>query len=265
MNISTIDDFGDPRLDLYRNLKDKVLLREGYLIAEGKILVERLLESGLSVHSVLKSDRYKTLPFDVPVEVDVYSVSDSLVEQITGFKFHRGILAAAERPLVHDLEALEEDLSKRDCFNMIVSTNSGNNENLGALIRSARALGVDFLVLGEKNCDPFSRKGLKAGMGAQFRYPIYKTDNLFKDFSIIKRKYNIKCYFAVAEDGQNLENLSFGSRNAVFLGNEATGIPDYLDGLCDIDFTIPMYDGADSLNLAVSSGIIMYKMKNKRN
>jgi len=260
-----IDAAEDVRFDHYRNIRDRDLNTEGVLIAEGKLLAERLLYSGNRGLSVLVSSRMaEKLDFAIPEDVPLYVADDKIIEAIAGFKFHRGILAVAERPVLFNENDLEEAAAVRNSFSMVICPNAGNDENLGALIRTAGALGIDYFVIGESSCDPFSRRALKAGMGVQFNYPVYRIEQLYNVMAKFKEKYKMKIYFAaISDDSVNIRDVQFERRCALFLGNEYGGIDGSFDSLCDEAVEIAMLNSVDSLNLAVSGGILMYEMKNE--
>ncbi len=266
MNIIGISDIGDKRIDSYRNLRDRDLKREGLIITEGRLLFERLANSIHKIQSVLCSSKFfKNTEITVPSDVPVYVGDESLIEQIAGFNFHRGILAISERPSMPGAYELEQAISFRDSVSMVICPSAGNSENLGVLIRTSVALGVDFLVIGPESCDPYTRIALRAGMGAQFGYPIYLVHELCPFIEKMRIKYGLRVYATVLSgEAVDLEYVNFDIRSALLFGNEYDGIDEEFYKLFDHEITIPMKNNTDSLNLSVSAGIFIYKMTEKR-
>jgi tRNA G18 (ribose-2'-O)-methylase SpoU len=161
MGVETIASLDDPRVACYRNLKDRELARAGGLfIAEGELLVRRLLASKLATESVLVSDRRagEVVPTIGP-GITVYVAPDALVHELLGFHFHSGVMACGRRG--HG-PTLEEVMTPRvqggGRVTLAICPDTANTRNLGAIIRVCAAFGVDALVLGQYCCDPFFRQ-----------------------------------------------------------------------------------------------------------
>lgn len=165
-----IDDPADPRVDAYRSLR----ARESGLMmwAEGPTVLERLLASPHRVHSVLLStaahDRLG--PLVSSLDAPVYVAAQSVVNAVVGFDLHRGTIAVADRP---SLTALTDVLAT--ARRILVLEGLNDAENLGAIARSARGLGVDALVLDPTCADPWYRRTVRVSMGEVLHLPIART------------------------------------------------------------------------------------------
>jgi tRNA G18 (ribose-2'-O)-methylase SpoU len=266
--VSTI---GDPRIAVYRNLKDRDLSREGNrFIAEGEFVVRRLLESDFRCDSVLLANRRaeEIAPL-VPQDVPIFAGPSELVHQIVGFKFHAGVMAVGVRKPPLPLERLASTWTGSgvgDCprpgddnVTLVVCPEISNTENLGALVRIAAGFGATAMVLGQHSCDPFYRQSVRVSMGTIFRLPIVQSRDLLADLDALKRRWGVETIATVCHD--EAEPLAMAKRTkrvAILFGNEARGLGDDYVAACDRRVTIPMQLGTDSLNVSVAAGVVMY-------
>jgi tRNA G18 (ribose-2'-O)-methylase SpoU len=261
MGIVTICSLDDPRLAPYRTLKATNETRHtGRFVAEGEKLTRRLLASDFRLHSLLINQRdLPSLADLVDSCADVLVVPDDWVEEIVGFDFHRGVLACAYRKPSPDL--LELCRRSGGKLTLVVCPNVQDPENLGTILRTSCALGVDGVVIGRDCCDPFSRRVLRVSMGAAFRLPIVETDNLAGQLQSIRGESQVELWAAVADaSGVPFDHSGRPERLALLVGGEGHGLaPEWLE-LCDTRVTIPMQPGTDSLNVAVATGILIYHL-----
>lgn len=251
----------DPRLDPYRNLKQTNLTRwSGLFIAEGKLVVERLLASRSRVRSILVSERrldvLATLPF--PPSVEVLVIADDLARQLTGFEFHAGVMACGWRapsPRVEDLTWPARSL-------IVACPRMTDPDNLGGLIRLCRAFGVSALLLGEGCADPFSRRVLRVSMGNAFDLTIVECNELDASLETLRRSAGFTLTATVLdEQALPLHRARRHDRDILLLGNEAEGLGLEWIGQSDRRLTIPMQGGTDSLNVAVAAGIFLHALR----
>ncbi len=249
----------DPRVQPYRNLKASNLMRHGELfIAEGTKVVERLFHSDFETASVLLSEKREAewLPRIAP-EIPVYIVPEAVGSQLVGFNFHVGVVACGRRRPNPRFE--EVFPGNADRLTVVVCPNCDNPENLGAIIRISRGFGVDLVLLGKGCCDPYSRRVLRVSMGTAFRQPVIESSDLPADLLRLKREWGFQFVATVLNpDVPPLDEAQRSSRWGILLGNEATGLSSETIALCDQSVTIPMADGADSLNVAVAAGIFLH-------
>lgn len=261
MPLIRIDDLADSRLDPYRSLKQtNETSRRGLFIAEGDKLVRRLLESRLTVESVLLSEPYvdEFAPL-LPAELPALVIPDELVEALVGYNFHRGILGCGRRPTA---TALNERLPPRDrACTLVVCPDVQDPENLGAILRIAAGFGVDGVVLGPRSADPFSRRVQRVSMGNVYRLPPLHTTDVPATLAELRARHGIESWATVLDaDAAVLSTLERPQRLALVFGSEGHGLDDVVVRACDRKVTIPMRAGVDSLNVAVATGIFLYEL-----
>ena len=255
----SIDDLDDPRIAVYRSLKSTNLTRNlGQFVVEGERLVERLVESRFPVVSVLVAGRHATrLAVVVPEGVPTFVVSDTMVDAIVGFPFHRGVLACAERRPWPGLEEMISDRDRR--LFLAICPKLSNPENLGAISRIGDVFGIDAILAGPECPDPLSRRVLRVSMGAVLRLPVIVESRLTEVARQISRTAGVELVAANADAAaESFERVARPHRLGLVLGDEHEGIdPEWLS-LCGRSVTIPMRPGASSLNVAVAAGILFY-------
>jgi len=258
----SIDSLSDPRIAPYRNLKDRDLAREGgRFLAEGHLLVQRLLASGFETESVLVSqarvgERLPTVPENVPT----YVAAPELMTQIVGFKFHQGVMAVGLRgasPTVD--EVMEKAISRMRPLTWLIAPDIEKSDNLGAVIRIAAGFGAVGVLLGERACDPFMRQSVRVSMGAVFSLPIVRSEDLLRDLHLLREKHGVQLAATVLAAGaDSLERAGRAERLGVLLGNEFHGLSPEVVAMCDRKVTLPMELETDSLNVAVAAGVFLY-------
>jgi len=249
-----VRDPDDPRLADYRRLKERHLNAEGgRFVAESERVVRRLVESGLSVHSVLLTPpRLATLGDALAGPYPVFVASQAVLDEIAGFHVHRGCLAIGERPapaaLPHGARAVValEDLTDVD--------------NLGALARHAAAFGADALLLSPRCADPFYRKAIRVSLGAVFRLPVVRAQEWPGALEALRADGVETVGAVVGPDATPLARFRPPARFALLLGAEGPGLTAAARACCDHLVTIPMSAGADSLNVATAGAIFLYAL-----
>lgn len=252
-----IHDIDDERIEVYRDvLSAKASRRCGLFVAEGRLLVDRLVASPFPTHSILVDERRLSLLENQPDDRLVYVMSAKMIEEILGFNFHRGILACGYRQKQPALEDVLRQLPTQATAVVCVGINDPTN--LGSILRSAAAFGVDAVLLGGQCSDPFSRRVLRVSMGASLKLPLVESVDLAADLNRLREEYQFERFATVLEDAEVLESTARNDRTAILIGNEAHGLPDDIAKACERRVTIPMQRGTDSLNAAVASGIMLH-------
>jgi tRNA G18 (ribose-2'-O)-methylase SpoU len=254
--ITTLD---DPRVALYRNLKDRELERRGHhFIAEGEHLTRRLLASDFPVDSVMLVERrLAEMAPVIPDHVPVYVVAQETMTQILGLKFHSGVLACGRRK---PRQTIDEVIPRdKDDLTLVICPEIANTENIGTMIRIAAGFGADAMILGERCHDPFWRQSVRVSMGTIFRLPLVQSDDLLRDMRRLREEWGVGLVASVLdESAEPLAGATRGRKLGILFGNEAQGLgPEWVDA-CDRRVTIPMRHGTDSLNVAVAAGIFLY-------
>ena len=259
--IIEIDDPADPRLADYRHLRD-VQLRQsleaehGLFLAEGEKVVRRAVEGGFPVRSFLMAPRWLDGLSDVigPADAPCYLLSESLAEEVTGFHVHRGALASLRRT---PLPTVEEVL--HGARTVVVCEDIVDHTNVGAIFRSAAALGVDAVLLSPRCADPLYRRSVKVGMGAVFAVAWTRLPDWHDALPSLSRAGFTTVALALGEDAVELEEAVAGlDRVALVLGSEGHGLSTRWRAVADRRAVIPMRAGVDSLNVAAATAVACY-------
>lgn len=265
-NIITITDFADPALDIFaRKTENQLLNREhpedGIFIAESPKVVERALDGGYVPVSVLVEDRHidgeARSVLDRVGDVPVYTASFELLKQLTGFPLTRGVLCAMGRTA---LPSLEETLA--GATRVAVLENVMNPTNVGAIFRSAAALGMDAVLLTPGSSNPLYRRAIRVSMGTVFQVPwTFAPENWQAE---LKRLGFATAALALREDTLSIrdERLAAEKKLALVLGTEGDGLADGTITACDYTVKIPMTHGVDSLNVAAASAVAFFQLGN---
>jgi tRNA G18 (ribose-2'-O)-methylase SpoU len=256
-----IDDPQDPRLADYRHLRD-VQLRQsleaehGLFLAEGEKVVRRAAQAGYPVRSFLMAPRWLEGLSEVLDATDApcYVVAEALAEQVTGFHVHRGALASLVRtPLPSVAEVLD------GARTVVVLEEITDHTNVGAILRSAAALGVDGALLAPRCADPLYRRAVKVAMGAVFTLPWTRLPDWYDALPQLAEAGFTSVALTLAEGSVPLEEAVAGlDRVALVLGSEGHGLSERWSEAADLRAVIPMREGIDSLNVAAASAVACY-------
>ena len=248
----------DPRIALYRNLKDRELAREGgCFMAEGELILKRLLASDYPVDSILLDERRaaEMAPLARP-GVPVYVAPAAIFRQIIGHKFQSGILAVGRRKPFLSVEQLVHRAGERS--RLVICPEIASVENIGSIIRIAAAFGADGMLLGERCHDPFWRQSVRVSMVTIFKLPLARSENILLDLQRLKQMGYELVATVLDEDAEPLGDTPNGKRMGILFGNEAQGLDPGSIRTCNRKVKIPMRQGIDSLNVAVAAGIFLY-------
>jgi tRNA G18 (ribose-2'-O)-methylase SpoU len=258
--VERVDDPDDPRVALYRSLPDAELRRSvesahGIFIAEGKIVVRRLLASDCRTRSVLVAPNRVDALSDVlaDLECPVYVAASHVLDAIAGFPIHRGVLACADRPPDRLVMAVANGARR-----LAVLEDVSDHENLGALARSAAAFGIDALVLSPGCCDPLSRRALRVSMGALLALPFARSRSWPADLEALAAIGFARWGLTPNADACPMELLVVPERVAVVLGAEGPGLSEAVHKRVDRRVRITMRAGVDSLNVAAAGAIAFH-------
>ncbi|MBQ9873899.1 MAG: RNA methyltransferase [Thermoguttaceae bacterium] len=210
-----------------------------------------------------------------PCDAPIYFVEErAAMNKLLGFDFHQGVLALGRRvepPTL--LEGFENFfLDRRNAERSrawVVLPDATKPDNLGLAFRCSAALGAEAVVLGEKCCDPFSRRALRVSMGGVLQTPIYRAKDLLSEIAIVRERWGVSFYATVLDDrALSLYDFASSRRDdkyaAFVFGNEYYGLSPEQIAACDKCLTIPMNPDVDSLNLGTSVGIFLYEFNRGR-
>jgi len=253
-----IESLDDPRVALYRNLKDRELAAEGgRFMAEGEFIFRRLLASDYPVESVLLDQRRapEMAPL-APAGVPVYVAPTAVFRQIIGHKFQSGILAVGRRKPFLTVDQLVAQAQDRST--LVICPEIASVENIGSLIRIAAAFGADGMLLGERCHDPFWRQSVRVSMGTIFKVPLARSENILLDLQRLKEMGYELVATVLDSQAECLGDTPNGKRMGILFGNEAQGLDPQCMAACNRKVKIPMRQGIDSLNVAVAAGIFLH-------
>lgn len=249
----TIDRADDPRLADYVDLRTRS--GDGRpLIAESELVVRRLVTSPYPVRSLLLTpSRYERLRSDLDsVSAPIYLVSRELMQEVAGFTIHRGVLASADRLPSPSLASVLATASR-----ILVLEGSNDHENIGAVARSARALGYDAMVLDPTCADPYARRAVRVSMGEMLHLPIVRTSTWPAPIDALHEAGFQTWALTPAATAQNLFAMAPPERLALVAGAEGPGLTDEARLRIHREVRIPMHHGVDSLNLGHALAIAM--------
>lgn len=269
MAIVDVGSLDDERLADYRGLTDHPLRtrvedERSLMIVESKIALEVALDEGVECVSMLidgrRLDACAHLRGRVGEDVPIYVMEHGAMSRLVGFKVTRGVLAACRRPRRPGLAEVLEAASRVCVVEDLVDVS-----NIGALFRSAAALGADALILSPGCADPLSRRAIRVSMGNVFKIGWTQIERgLWPDACIgALHERGFACYaLALGGDAVSLadQSLKLPSKRALFFGNEAAGLSRPVLDLCDRHVVIPMSRGVDSLNVAASSAVAFWEL-----
>jgi tRNA G18 (ribose-2'-O)-methylase SpoU len=263
-----LDDPLDPRVREYAHLRAATLrlraegpegARDGVFIAEGELVIGRALRLGYRMRSLLlleqRLERFGRL---APEGVPVYAASDDLMRSITGFAVHRGVLASFDRkPLPSAAELL------RNARRAVVLEDVNNHTNVGAIVRSASALGIDALLLDPSSCDPLYRRSLRISMGEALSLPHARIDPLPAGLAPLRAAGFALVALTPDAGAVDIAEVARAAheRLALLLGTEGAGLSPAVQAEVDVRARIPLAEGVDSLNVAAAAAIAFYALR----
>jgi tRNA G18 (ribose-2'-O)-methylase SpoU len=255
-----IDDLHDPRIEAYRDIRERDLVgREGLFVAEGKVVVEKLTDSDLHrpLSLLIASKRVAALQ---PIisrladDVPVFVATQRVIDAIAGFPLHRGILAIGRRTAVPTADDLLAAYS--GSATVLVLCGIANHDNLGGIFRNAAAFGVNAVLLDADCCDPLYRKAIRVSVGATLLVPFAQVPREENMVDLLER--HAFAPVALSPAGAcRLTDWRPGPRTAVLLGAEGPGLSAEVIRRTH-SVQIAMSAGFDSLNVATTSGIVLH-------
>ena len=263
--IFDIADFSAPELDVYARLTENQLVnradpRNALFIAESPLVIGRALDAGCVPVSFLMERRHidgkaRDILARCPADIPVYAAELDVLTQLTGFHLTRGMLCAMRRPALPEVAALCANAAR-----VAVLENVMNPTNIGAIFRSAAALGVDAVLLTSAGSDPLYRRAVRVSMGTVFQVPwAYLPEGWTELLHTLGFR---TAAMALRDDSVRLDDprLTAERKLAVVMGTEGDGLADATIAACDYTVRIPMHHGVDSLNVAAASAVAFYQL-----
>ena len=249
----------DPRIAPYMGVKERDLLRgAGRFIVEGQVTLGRLIEaSRFPVESLFLAESrvepLRGLLAKLDSGVPVYVAAQAVMDEVTGFHIHRGVLAMARRGKELGIEALTGGSNAQLTLLALISL--ANHDNVGACFRNAAALGADGVLLDEASCDPLYRKSIRVSAGTALSLP-FAREGTGESILAALEAAGIEAWALSPVRGEPLQSLRLPPRLAIVLGAEGPGLPAELMDRCR-RVSIPMAPGIDSLNVATAGAIAL--------
>ena len=265
MKIEMVEDATDPRIAGFRDARDGDLRRRaGLFLAEGRLLVRRLLETRrFPVQSLLLTPPALDDLRDLLADDDatpVHVASAETIRVIVGFKFHRGCLALGVRGESVAPEALMQPVGPRT---LLALEGVADPDNVGAVFRNAAAFGAAGVLLSSHCADPLYRKAIRVSMGATLSLPFAQVPDWAATLAALRHAgYRLVALCPGAEAEDIVEVAARAPRRprlALLLGAEGAGLSDATRAAADVEVRIPMAAGVDSLNVAAACGIALHR------
>ncbi|MBR4889308.1 MAG: RNA methyltransferase [Clostridia bacterium] len=271
-NVIEIKDFADPRLDVYARLteaqlRNKLEPEKGIFIAESTKVIASALEAGCVPVSLLMERKHiEGQAAEIIArcgDVPVFTADRPVLEHLTGFVLTRGILCAMRRPVLPAVEELCRDAKRVAVLEGIVDAT-----NVGAIFRSAAALGIDAVLVTPTCCDPLTRRAVRVSMGTVFNVPWTRIGENPEDWPHpgVERLQALgfkTAAMALSDDSVTIEDpqLMAEEKLAIVLGTEGDGLSDATVAGCDYTVRIPMAHHVDSLNVAAASAVAFWQLR----
>jgi TrmH family RNA methyltransferase len=251
------------KIKITRKIRDGLI--ENFIFIEGLRLAGEVLRSNLKISDVFfsesfaNSERGKTFLQNAP-NINLTEVSDKVFDSLSDTKNSQGIIVICEKPQT-DKQFIEKNLSAKTQLPLVVLLHQINNPtNLGAILRTCEAVNVSGVILTKNSADVFSPKALRGAMGASLRLPILTNADFYKVLDWAKEKNLISVCADVNAKKSDLE-IDWKMPRLLIFGSEAHGLSAEERENIDESLLIPMENDVESLNLAVSCGVILFEAK----
>lgn len=265
MNIINITSLSHPGIEIYSTLteaqlRNKIEPQKGIFIAESPKVITVALDNGYQPISLLCEQKHihgdaagiiQRCP-DIPI----YTGERELLATLTGYTLTRGVLCAMRRPLLLSVEEVCKDAQRIVVIDGVVDTT-----NIGAIFRSAAALGIDAVLLTRSSCDPLNRRAIRVSMGSVFLIPWTWID----DISTLKELGFKTMAMALTDKSIAIDSplLAQEAKLAIIMGTEGDGLSKTIIEQADYTVRIPMHHHVDSLNVAAAASIAFWQLRIK--
>ena len=267
-----ITDFSDPELDVYARLTEAQLLnrfepKKGMFIAESPKVIARALDAGCQPVSFLVERNHVNREAEEVIDrcgdIPVYTAPLDVLTQLTGFQLTRGMLCAMRRPALPEAEQVLKGAKRVAVLEEVM-----NPTNVGAIFRSAAALGIDAVMLTPGCTNPLYRRCARVSMGTVFQIPwTILPDGSWPEqgMALLKDLGFKTAAAALTDDSVSVEDpqLCGEEKLAIVLGSEGDGLRGSTIAACDYTVKIPMSHGVDSLNVAAASAVLFWQLRNR--
>jgi len=257
MKLINITDINLPELKIYHQLRDNAFSADNSFIADSPKVVNKLLQGTIKVKSILATQAYYDefgLLLDSYKNATLYVVTKEVMQGIVGHKVHHNVMMHGIRPKETPLESLGDHI--------IMLDEISSTENIGAIARSAAALGVDSYLLPRQGPHPYGRRALRVSMGYVSTLKTHLYEDVFATLKTLKSKGYTIFAAEVLPESIPLSEVSVPNKWVLLMGHEGKGISKEVLKACDIIVQIEMIEGVKSFNVGVAASIMMYQFKN---
>lgn len=263
--ITIVDNEHDPRLDAFR-WRDRQLASKldrleqvgaGLFVAEGDLVVQRAIAAGCTPVALL-CDEVMGAHFDQQLnEVPIYVGNEHLRGEVTGLGVPLKAVGLFQRPALVDPAVLI-----RSSQRLVVAEALDNPTNLGAITRSATALGWDGLLLTQGSADPLARRALRVSMGTGLHLPFARHENSMELHALLQENNCVTVALTPHQDAQDINTIAFPEEQkiALLLGSERDGLSSQVLTSADYQLRIPMFHNTDSLNVAAAAAVALFAL-----
>jgi len=256
MNFTNITDIHAQELTLYHQFRENAFREDGSFIADSPKVVNLLLEEGLEVKSILATqayyDEYRTL-VESQKDIILYLATKEQMQSIVGHKIHHNVMMHGIRPKETPLDALGEHI--------IMLDEISSTQNIGAIARSAAAIGINSYLVPSYGPHPYSRRALRVSMGHISMLNMHIYTDIKETIKTLKEN-GYRIYAAeVTEDSTPLYSVKVSDKWVLLMGHEGSGLSDDVLALCDEVVTIEMMPGVKSFNVGIAASLMMYQFK----
>lgn len=265
--ITRITDIEDPRVQVFSRLTEAQLRNRldpsrGVFIAESPKVIRVALDAGYQPLSLLCEEKHIVGDaHDIVARLqeqgaEIYTGSRELLASLTGYTLTRGVLCAMHRPVESSVEQVLDKAHRVVVIDGVVDAT-----NIGAIFRSAAALGIDAVLVTRSSCDPWNRRAIRVSMGSVFLVPW----TWLEDYSQLREQGFATCAMALEDRSIGIDDpiLHAQERLAIIMGTEGEGLPDETIKSADYVVKIPMAHGVDSLNVAAAASVAFWELRKR--
>ncbi|TWT65728.1 TrmH family RNA methyltransferase [Crateriforma conspicua] len=256
-----INDWQDPRVAVFANLprsgSDRRLHHDGVFVCEGRWVTHRMLDSNVNPVAVLaREDLAPEFVQAAGGRCPVYQMDKPAMDHLMGFEFHRGVIACGTRPAIPNAD----DFDRIRGRGLVVLDQIHTAENVGMILRSCAAFGIQDVWIGGGTIDPMRRRVTRVSMGAVFAQRFFHTTTVAADLDQLRKRLDVTILAtSLDKTADSIRGYEVPARRpqVLVLGNEAEGVAEQTQRIADRCLSIPMAPGVDSLNVAAAASIFL--------
>lgn len=235
----------------FENLKSASLLKDNQFIVEGIKGLKKLSRSQYKIKKLVCSNKIVDELENLEINCeDIHILEQDKMVELTGFNYHKGILALAEGPLYKDLGELKPPF--------LITNGITSPENMGSMMRTAKAFGFNSLIIDSKSVSPYVRRCIRVSMGNIFNLDIHKSGDLKETLEVLKSDQISIISTANSKNSINIKNWKPQKNIGLIIGSEGHGIDKEVLDLSDQIIKIPIDDSTAHLNASLACGIFLY-------